>query len=50
MHIQYLKYDNLNTLIQSLNLQKRVKLLGAKSQEILAEIYSNSDLFLLCSL
>lgn len=44
------EYHNLNTLIHSLNLKDRVKLLGAKPQETLAQIYSNSDLFLLCSL
>ena len=44
------EHNNLKALIEQLNLQNRVFLLGEKSQELLAEIYSNSDLFLLCSL
>jgi teichuronic acid biosynthesis glycosyltransferase TuaC len=40
----------LNQLIQELNLQDRVKLLGGQPQTTIAHIYSASDLFLLCSL
>jgi teichuronic acid biosynthesis glycosyltransferase TuaC len=44
------EHNALKQQINALNLQKKVFLLGAKPQEELAEIYSNSDLFLLCSL
>jgi glycosyltransferase involved in cell wall biosynthesis len=44
------EYDTLKTQIDILKLQDRVFLLGAKPQEIIADIYSACDLFLLCSL
>lgn len=42
--------DALKQHIETLNLQERVKLLGGQPQETIAQIYSHSDLFLLCSL
>ncbi len=40
----------LNQLIQELNLQDRVKLLGGHPQTTIAQIYSASDVFVLCSM
>lgn len=40
----------LKNLIQELDLQDRVKLLGGQPQTTIAQIYSASDMFVLCSL
>ncbi len=40
----------LKNLIQELQLQDRVKLLGGQPQTVIADIYSASDVFVLCSL